>query len=286
MGTCGRAIAAGLLGVAVVVLPGLAGAQAPGATVTAADFSFSGGDGSKPAAVTIAPGGTVSFAYPAGASQHDVHFSGPAPDACTGSSAQVGAAPTPAAPGWSASCTFTAPGTYAFFCDVHHGMTGTVAVVAATPPVTQTTTVPTQPADTTPTTSSTPSTPSSPSTSSTPTYPTAPAANKPSTPTAAKAPAATHLVATAVQHGTTVRATIAIARGGSSLTATLLGPARLGSVSRHRLAAGSLRLSVGLNAAGRRALRAKHRMRLTLRVAVTGPAGATTALTRPVLLKP
>jgi plastocyanin len=267
----------------VVVLPGLAGAQSPGPTVTAADFSFSGGDGSKPAAVTVAPGGTVSFGYPAGASQHDVHFSGAAPDACTGSTAQVGAAPTPAAPGWSATCTFTAPGTYTFFCDVHHGMTGTVAVVAAAPPVTQTTTVPTQPTDTTPP----PSTPTTPPTSSTPTYPTAPAAaEKPSAPPAAHAPAATHLVASAVQHGTMVRATVTIARGGSSLTATLLGPKRLGSASRHRLAAGALRLSVGLDASGRRLLRARHRLRLTLKVAVKGPAGTTAALTRPILLEP
>lgn len=252
---------AGLFGAAVAVVPGLAGAQSPGAHVTAADYLFNG-DGTTPAALTVAPGTPVTFAYPAGYSQHDVHFSGAAPDACTGSSAQVGAAPTPAGPGWSATCTFTAPGTYAFFCDVHPGMTGTITVAPA---------ITTQPTD---------STPQAPSAPSAPTAPSAPITQAPS-----RAAAATGLKASAVQHGTTVRAAVTIARGGSRLTARLLGPATLGRVTRRGVKAGSFTVSVVLGAPARRTLRARRQLRLTLAVTVVGPGGPTTTLKRAVLVK-
>jgi plastocyanin len=252
----GRIVAvatAGLLGAAVAVLPGLAGAQSPGGHVTAADYSFNG-DGTTPAALTVAPGAPVTFSYPAGYSRHDAHFSGAAPDSCTGSSAQVGSAPTPAGPGWSANCSFTAPGTYAFFCDVHPGMTGTITVAAVTP---------------TPTTQATQSTP----------QPAPKPQNQP------RVPAASHLLTSAVQRGNTVRAAVTIARGGSSLTARLLGPASLGRLSRRGLKAGTLHFSVALGAPARRTLQAKRRLRLTLEVTVVAPGGTSTRLTRTVLVR-
>jgi plastocyanin len=271
---------AGLLGAAVAVGPGLAGAQAPGASVTAADYSFSGGDGTTPAALTVGAGATVTFSYPAGSSRHDVHFSGAAPDACTGSSGQVGGAPTPAGPGWSATCSFTAPGTYAFFCDVHPGMTGTIAVAAAT-------TAPqmTPPPDSTASTPSTPSAPSAPTAPSAPSAP-SPAGAPHATPQTQSHPvAAGHLLASAVQHGTRVRATITLSRSGSSLTARLLGPASAGQLSRHGVKAGALHFSVALTGSARRTLKAKHQLRLTLVVTVAAPGRTTTTLKRTLVVK-
>jgi hypothetical protein len=84
----------------------------------------------------IAAHGIVNFQYPAGTSRHDVIFPAAKPTACTPALTTVtqGAFTPPTGPtarGWSASCTFDTPGTYAFACQLHPTMRGTIVVSAA-----------------------------------------------------------------------------------------------------------------------------------------------------------
>jgi plastocyanin len=96
--------------------------------------------------VQIAPGGTVSFGYPAGGSAHNVVFDAAQPSSCTQSAgvAITAAPPLPAfsqPQGWAGECTFNAAGTYTFFCNAHHEMTGKVIVgdpATPTPTATET----------------------------------------------------------------------------------------------------------------------------------------------------
>ena len=124
--------------------PGAAatGATPPSTAVTAVDFDWSMPGGADYTA-TIAAGGTVSFSYPSGAAIHNVDFLGASPTACTqltgaavGSTSPLPA--TPEAPGWSGICRFDTPGTYAFVCDDHNYMKGTIEVEAHTTTTTAT----------------------------------------------------------------------------------------------------------------------------------------------------
>jgi plastocyanin len=109
--------------------------RAADASVVVFDNGFRDGAQADPAdsTVEIAPGGTVSFGYPSGSSQHNVHFGTLQPASCT-QTAGVVIFPAPPLPqvalpaGWAGECTFTAAGTYTFFCDAHHEMTGQVIV--------------------------------------------------------------------------------------------------------------------------------------------------------------
>ncbi|MEO7043310.1 MAG: plastocyanin/azurin family copper-binding protein [Gemmatimonadaceae bacterium] len=73
----------------------------------------------SPATTTIAPGGTVTFAF--GSVPHNVYF-----DATAGAPANI--------PGnnanTSASVTFATAGTYVYHCHIHPSMTGTIVVAA------------------------------------------------------------------------------------------------------------------------------------------------------------
>ena len=71
----------------------------------------------SPSSITIAPGGSVTFAF--GSVGHTVHFdSGTNPPAnIAGVNANV-----------SIARTFGTAGTYAFHCTIHPGMTGTITV--------------------------------------------------------------------------------------------------------------------------------------------------------------
>jgi len=101
----------------------------------------------------IAPGETVYFRspqVPTNPSPHNVAFrDGPQPSVCNQTKQSPGntdppdtdgVPPMPAYPlpqGWEGYCTFTAPGTYEFYCQAHGGMDGTV-VVSGTPTATAT----------------------------------------------------------------------------------------------------------------------------------------------------
>ena len=105
--------------------------------------------------VSITTGGTVTFKYAndgTNASVHNADFStGPAPATCKQTAAGPGyeldpddKSPLPSSvqgTGWEGFCTFTAPGTYTFFCQAHGGMEGTIEVTGAgTPTATATAT--------------------------------------------------------------------------------------------------------------------------------------------------
>src|SRR4051812_27462746 len=121
---CGAAVAAPALG-----------QGAPAGSFKAQDAGYSGvwrANGTEANTLTVAPGGTVTFGYPSGGSSaHNVKFTDRNPD-CTG-------LPDPtdfqgSRPGWSGSCRFDQPGTYAFMCGFHPDMTGSVVVEAAPMP--------------------------------------------------------------------------------------------------------------------------------------------------------
>src|SRR5215217_9195494 len=91
---------------ALLVAALLACAAAPAfgadATFTAVDNAWRANN-TDATTLTIAPGQTVTFGYPAGMSTHSVDFTGSEPD-CTG-------LPTgPRRPGWTAECTFSETG--------------------------------------------------------------------------------------------------------------------------------------------------------------------------------
>jgi plastocyanin len=107
------AIAAGVL------LPTIAD-SATSASITAVDngvYEHSWqANGLAPAEVAVTPGSGVSFAYPTGVNYHYPIFkTGPATPSCEGLPHTL----SEAGPGWSGSCTFTAEGTYEFWCGVH-----------------------------------------------------------------------------------------------------------------------------------------------------------------------
>jgi plastocyanin len=110
-------------------------ARSADASVVAFDNGFRDGGqaDTNDTTVEIAPGGTVSFAYPSGGSSHNVVFDAAQPSSCV---QQAGVVITAAPPlpgfaepqGWSGECTFNAAGTYTFVCGVHPEMTGKVIV--------------------------------------------------------------------------------------------------------------------------------------------------------------
>jgi plastocyanin len=247
------------------------------ASFTAADNSWTvTGTGSHTA--TIAAGGVVTFSYPTGNRHHNADFAaGPAPSSCTQTAGPSSGPvpPLPAAgtsPGWSGTCTFSAAGSYTFFCDVHPDMVGTVEVVAPAPPgTTATTTTATQPVVTT--------APSEPVPGPVPDPVALPPIPIPTTgagtaaPEPAAGPALT-LSAAVHQRGTRVRGIATLAQPGR-LTVTLRsrgGPAgrRVG----RQVSAGAHRFTVTLTKAARRNLQRRGRLTVTLTVTVQGSAAS------------
>jgi plastocyanin len=229
-----------------LVLAALA-AGAPSGAFTAVDYAWRA-NGTDATSLTIAPGETVSFAYPSGASFHNLRFETGAP-ACTG----VPAVPLP--PGWSAECRFDNPGIYRFVCDVHGGMSGRVVVAAPPGP--------------TPTPTPTPgeSTPPGPSPSPTPSQP-------PSSPPAGgPAPPQTRLAVRLPrkQRGTRVRGSVAIERAGSRLEVILTArKRRVGRLVQRSTRAGSVRFAVRVD---RTVL--KRRLAVSVTIRLKPPGGRT-----------
>ncbi len=218
--------------------------------------------------VTITPGGTVSFGYPAGDSTRNVVFTGPQPSACTQTAAPYGyaigsAPPLPQSPqpaGWSGSCRFDTPGTYPFQdAFVSDAVAGTVVVATptTTPPPTTTTTATTPP-------------------------PTTTTFHEPPIPAASST-----LRAAAVQRGTTVRGQLHVTAPNSRLVADLLaGRVRVGRTTIHGVRDGTRRFSVSLYASARKRLDRSGRLSLTLYTQVLNIGLGPTVLTRHVTLLP
>jgi plastocyanin len=240
---------------ALLVVAALACAAAPAladggadARFVAVDFAWRAND-TDAATLTIVPGQTVAFSYPSGNSTHDVNFTGRRPD-CTG----LPPAPYPPRLWTSATCRFDEPGTYAFVCDAHADMTGTVVVAEPTP---------------SPTATADPGTPSA-----------TPAPVPSATP--GPAPPQTTLALKLARHqkGTRVRGSVHVGQAGSRLVVTVRsGKAQAGTWVKQSAAAGRVSFAVALNARTRTALRAERRLRLTVTVALTPPAAKTLTTT-------
>jgi plastocyanin len=227
------------------------GSGDPGGSFTAIDYAWQA-NGTDGTTVTVTPGQTVSFGYPAGTTTHNVDFTGKQPTQCTGLT------PYPRPKGWTASCTFDAPGSYPFVCDVHPGMQGTVVVSA--------------PASLTPTATPTPDPGADPV--ATPTPPPLGSGSGPSTSPTATPVTTLKLKLAAKQKGTHLRGTVTVERASSRLEVTVKsGKTKAGTWLKRSARKGTVAFSVPLNAKARRTLKAKRRLKLTVTVALTPPGG-------------
>jgi len=282
-------IAGVLLAIAVPgIAPGDATSPPSTASFTAEDFAWHVTGDATSSSVTIAKGGTVTFGYPTGSYAHNADFAG---DAMQPSCTQTAGTPGPGSPpplptvptaqGWSGTCRFDAPGTYAFHCDMHPTlMHGTITVVdpnASPPPPTTTggsggsgaTSTAPSPVGTTPAGGSTP-------------------------------PPALRLTAARAQRGTLLRGVLVVPLAGSRVDALALVSNRQLATRRPRharlvhvgarhlrsVASGRTSFSVALDAAARAALRRRHSLTVQLRVSVTPPHGRTVLRTATVVLRP
>jgi plastocyanin len=223
----------------------------PGGSFTAIDYAWQA-NGTDATTLTVAPGQTVTFGYPAGTSTHDIHFTGNQPSSCPGQ-------PTfPQRKGWTATCTFDAAGSYPFVCDVHPQMQGTVVVANPAPP--------------TPTVTPTPDPGTDPvATPGATATPPAPGAG----PAPTAKPATTLKVKLASkQKGTRLRGTVTVAQSASRLEVTVKsGKTKVGTWLKRSTRKGTVTFSVPLNAKARRALKVKRRLKLAVTVALTPPGG-------------
>jgi plastocyanin len=270
-----------LLGAAVVVLPAVASSEAP--TISAVNSTGVYGEQHhewSPASESVSSGTTVNFQNAGTVVPHGVVWeSGPATPSCTG--VPIGKGET----NWKGTCVFSQPGTYKFYCYVHPAeMRGTITVNANG---TTTGTTPGGPAGTTTTGTAT-----------------APGAQEPGSsggpsgsPLAGSASSAIRLAR--LQRGGAVRGAIAVSEAGSggrlqvdllARRASLAGAphaplASAGRLVRSSLRAGVVSFKVPLNARATRALRAHHRLALSVRIVIRPLHGSPVTFTRAVLLR-
>jgi plastocyanin len=244
-----------------------AGADAPmSASITAKDFQWDNGNGGTD--VTIAPGGTVSFGYPSGGYAHNVTFS-PAPTSCSqtagtdsGSVPPLPAVPTGAA--WAGNCTFNTAGTFSYHCQAHPYMAGAIQV--GDPPTGTTDPPPTETGG---------------------------------QPPGGGTPTGGELTQPAVkvahrQRGAIARGSVTTPAGPSAIAVTALvaksvlaSRARLvkvGSLRKRSTDTGKTSFALRVDRAARRALQRRHRLAVTLRIAVRPDAGGTFKKTVAVVL--
>jgi plastocyanin len=271
------------LGAAVVVLPAVAASET-GQTIEATNKPGGGIYKEEthewsPSTVTVSVGGVVPFSNPT-AVNHGVEWrvGDPATPSCAGG-VPVGTTEAASATNWSGTCTFTTPGTYVFYCTVHHAaMTGAI-VVAANGTTTTTTTTPAPSPLTTPTTSGEPS-----------------SGSTLGSPLSASASAA--LKVASKQHGKSVHGSLDVSRAGAGgrLEVDLLARSaslasvghqvqvRVGKLVRTALSAGKASFSVPLNARAKAALLRRGHLALTVKVLVKPASGSAVTVTRAVVL--
>ena len=245
----------------------------------------------SPSEVTIAPAASVIFKNASTTLPHSVKWmSGPGKPVCTG-------VPESGETHWEGSCTFTAAGTYKFFCTVHPFMTGTVQVSAS-----GTTTV---------TTTGGPGTTTVPATTGPAGYPegTLGSPNGGSglaggaAPGGAGAPgggahlslAGSAVALASVQRGSTVHGLVLVSAGGSRLAVALLAAAgqlsrggssvTVGNLVRTGLHTGRVGFAVALDARARRRLQRHGRLKLQVRLTLSAPGATSAHRTVAVLLR-
>jgi plastocyanin len=286
---------AGVIGGLIATLPALTAAATATlpmtGSFTASDFAFTAAGGGN--TVTIAPGGTVSFAYPSGSNEHNVDFgSGPQPTSCmVGGQSQSPPIPSvPTAPGWSGNCTFDTPGTYTFHCDRHTFMTGTILVGSQA--TTTTTGSGGSPTTTATMTMTMPMSMPMPTTTTISTTQTAPLS-----PIVGSARDAIKLVG--ASRGRKIDGTIKVSsagQGGHAVIAVISASSALGgSGHKHSIALGDLRLNdlragtakfnVALKTVARRALTTRKHLAVTVQITVTARGAETVSLSRTVVLR-
>jgi plastocyanin len=258
---------AALLGVAAAVLPGVAASES--LPVEAVDEGIYYHHWSN-ATQTVIAGESVKFANPYADVPHGLKFTGgPAAPSCAGIPAAAGEAS--GATSWRGECSFATPGTYTFICTVHPvEMRGTITVQeGGATTVTMTTPTPT-PSPTTTTPGNAPA-------------PASPLVGKPSVRSS--------------QRGGVVRGSLVVSKAGAgdeleidllASTASLArkhAPAhiRVGRLHRASLAAGRLPFAIRLNSRARRVLARRHRLALTVRIALTPVHGGVTTVNRSVV---
>jgi plastocyanin len=245
----------------------------------------------KPAEVTVAEGGAVTFSNPSGVVAHGLAWTGtggqPTPS-CSGGVPVNGAGTN-----WQGQCTFSHPGTYTFRCTVHPNMTGTITVNPNGTTTTTTTTTPPPGGGSGPPPSSTNPVSGSPSGS-------APGSQPHPGPTVLL-PAGSPLIAVtlpASQRGKSVHGSVQVSQAGvggqlevalsagSGAVAKAHRPARVrvGRLVRSLLRSGTLSFAVPLSAKARRALERHRRLSLTVKVILVPAHGSAVGVTRSVVL--
>lgn len=243
----------------------------------------------SPSEVTIGAGGSVIFKNASTTLPHSVKWlSGPGKPACTG-------IPESGETHWEGSCTFSAAGTYSFFCTVHPFMTGTVVVSPAGTTTTTTTTTGT----TSTTTTTTPTGTGKHSTTGPTTSPGyqegaggnqyaasgspggSQGAGGAQTRGARLSLSGAAVSLASVQHGKSVHAAVLVPSQGSRLVIELLAASGqisrmgsaipVGSLTRAGLHAGRMTFAVTIDRRAQRALRRRGRLRLLVRLTLSRP---------------
>jgi plastocyanin len=269
---------AACLGAAVVALPAIAGSEGVPTIAAAERSGVYGYHYWSPSTAKIAPGGTITIENASMTVRHGVQWIGAKPT-CE-SSVPVGTTEAAAGTNWKGNCTFATAGTYTFYCTVHGAeMTGHVYVEAGG------TTTTTPPPGTTPTTPS-------------PVGPPAGGGGAGASPFAGAASSSVAL--SSVLHGHGVRGSVAVSQTGAGGTLKVqvlaaraalarAGAAALlvvGHYSRSALPAGTVRFAVPLDHGALGALRRRHHLSLTVRLALTPAGGTATTVSKRLLLRP
>jgi plastocyanin len=141
------------LGAALALLPAMASSETtPTVNATGGGYGGMTPVAWSPPQVTIAAGGSVTFANQSSEVPHGVIWTSSIQPTCEEGSGKVPVGVEHSGYQWSGSCKFSQAGTYTFECSVHHKeMTGTITVTAAGTTTTMSTPAPTPvPTTTTP----------------------------------------------------------------------------------------------------------------------------------------
>ncbi len=259
--------AAALLGLAVSVLPAVAGSETTPSISAYNEPGIYGQHSWMPSTATVSSGGVVKFVNPYSTTYHGLKFTGGSAGAtpsCTGIPAA--ASEETGAINWHGECTFSTPGTYTFICTVHPTeMKGTITV---NPNGTTTTT--------TTTTTATPTTPVEP-------QPGSPLLGSPSLRSS--------------QRGGSVKGSLDISTAGAGdrmeidvfanrASLAKAGHARrvrVGRLVRGSVSAGKLSFAVKLNAKARSALKRHRRLALAVKITLTPVHGEPLTVPRSVV---
>jgi plastocyanin len=282
----------GLLLAAVAAVPAIAGSETgpeikavngPGPPSPTATHEWS------PPQLAVAEGASVTISNPT-TTPHGIHWvSTPATPVCD-ASVPVGTGEADSGTNWSGKCTFARAGTYSYYCTVHGAaMSGTVTVSAAagTPPVSPPSTGGGQ-SGPPPSGGGAPGTPPPP--------PGGAGGGTPASPFLGGAAKALTLSGT--QHGSSVHGTVRVSQAGAKgrLDVSLLARSaslasagqakqvRVGHFVRSSLSAGTVRFTVALTPQGRRTLKRRGRLALTVRIVLSPLSGAPSSATRSVVL--